>query len=347
MADADMSDPVKIEDAKPFDAVGVVGAGAWGTALAGLVAAKGVATRLWAREAEVAKAISSKGENTVFLPGVRLDRRLQATNDLAEMGDMEAILLVAPAQHLRATLSELIHLIARETPIAICAKGIETTTGLLMTEVLAEVWPEAPAAVLSGPSFARDVASGLPTAVTLACADEALGARWMTSIGGAHFRPYLSDDLTGAALGGAMKNVLAIAAGVVVGRGLGDSARAALIARGFGEFRRLGLAIGARSETMVGLSGLGDLILTASSEQSRNMSLGIALGNGERLSTILNSRNSVAEGVATAPAIVSLAQKTGVETPICAAVAELLAGEKSVDALIEELLARPFTSESK
>lgn len=215
-----------------------------------------------------------------------------------------------------------------------------------MTEVISAVWPEAQPAVLSGPSFARDVARGQPTAVTLACADEALGAKWLATIGAPHFRPYLSDDLTGAELGGAVKNVLAIAAGVVEGRGLGESARAALIARGFAEFQRLGVALGAKRETMAGLSGLGDLILTASSPQSRNMSLGIELGKGRSLEDVLGERNTVSEGVATADAISSLAQKAGVDAPICAAVSDLVNGRKSVDQIIAALMARPFKSET-
>jgi glycerol-3-phosphate dehydrogenase (NAD(P)+) len=216
----------------------------------------------------------------------------------------------------------------------------------MMTEVMAAVWPEAVPAVLSGPSFARDVAMGMPTAVTLACADAEIGARWVATVGAPHFRPYLSGDLTGAELGGAVKNVLAIAAGVVQGRGLGESARAALISRGFAEFQRLGIALGAEAQTMAGLSGLGDLILTASSPQSRNMSLGIELGKGRPLGEILSERNSVSEGVATAGAIHGLALKAGVEAPVCEAVADLVSGTKSVDEIIAALMARPFKTEA-
>ncbi|MHA7871432.1 MAG: NAD(P)H-dependent glycerol-3-phosphate dehydrogenase [Hyphococcus sp.] len=330
----------------PFGTIAVIGGGAWGTALAHLCAQNGVGTTLWAREPEVADAIRSGGENTFFLPGVRLCPDLKATASLSVVEDAEAILFVAPAQHARAVLDEVKVFARDDAPIALCSKGVERSTGLLMTEVLAEVWPAAQPAVLSGPSFARDVALGLPTAVTLACPDDALGARWAATVAAPHFRPYLSTDLTGAELGGAVKNVLAIAAGVVEGRGLGESARAALIARGFAEFQRLGVALGADPRTMAGLSGLGDLILTASSRQSRNMSLGVALGEGRALADILAERNTVSEGVASAAAVIALAQKAGVDMPICMAVAALTAGREDVDQIIEGLLARPIKSET-
>lgn len=331
----------------PYSSLSVIGGGAWGTALAALCAANGVDTLLWAREDAVIDAINNRHENSVFLPGVPLPASLKALNSLGMAAASEAILFVVPAQFARAALADL-RAAARNPalPVALCSKGVEQATGLLMTEVLAEVWPEAQPAVLSGPSFARDVALGLPTAVTLACADEALGRRWMASVGAPHFRPYLSTDLVGAELGGAVKNVLAIAAGAVVGKGLGESARAALIARGFAEFQRLGVALGARPETMAGLSGLGDLILTASSMQSRNMSLGVELGKGRALADILGERSSVSEGVASAAAVLALAKKAGVETPVCAAVADLVSGAKSLDDIIAQLLSRPFRSEA-
>lgn len=331
----------------PFSSVGVVGGGAWGTALASLCAGNGVETSLWAREETVIRAINERHENTEFLPGVPLPKALKAAQSLSMAAETEAILFVVPAQFARGVFADLRAATdGREIPVALCSKGIEKSSGLLMTEVISAVWPEAQPAVLSGPSFARDVAMGQPTAVTLACADETLGSRWVATIGAAHFRPYLSDDLTGAELGGAVKNVLAIAAGVVDGRGLGQSARAALIARGFAEFQRLGVALGARKETMAGLSGLGDLILTASSPQSRNMSLGIELGKGRSLEEVLGERNTVSEGVATADAIYALARKAGVEAPICEAVSDLVNGRKSVDRIIAALLARPFKSEA-
>ncbi len=331
----------------PFASLGVIGGGAWGTALASLCAANGVTTSLWAREGAVIRTINERHENTEFLPGVPLPESLKALDSLGMAAENEALLFVVPAQFARPVLAELrAGANGRALPVALCSKGIERDTGLLMTEVLNEVWPEAEPAVLSGPSFARDVALGLPTAVTLAAADPDLGARWVATVGAPHFRPYLSEDLTGAELGGAVKNVLAIAAGVVEGRGLGESARAALIARGFAEFQRLGVALGAKPETMAGLSGLGDLILTASSPQSRNMSLGAELGKGRKLEDILAERNTVSEGVATAGAIHALAVKAGAEAPICEAVAALVAGDMTVDEIIAALLARPFRSEA-
>lgn len=331
----------------PFSSVGVIGGGAWGAALASLCASNGVETTLWAREDAVIRSINTKHENSMFLPGVPLPESLKATQTLGMAAESEAILFVVPAQFARPVFAEL-----RESthgqalPVALCSKGIERSTGMMMTEVLSAVWPEAEPAVLSGPSFARDVAMGLPTAVTLAAGDAELGARWMATVGAPHFRPYLSNDLTGAELGGAVKNVLAIAAGVVQGKGLGESARAALIARGFAEFQRLGVALGAKKETMAGLSGLGDLILTASSPQSRNMSLGVELGKGRSLEEVLGERNTVSEGVATAGAIHALAEKAGVEAPLCKAVADLVSGAKSADDIIAALMARPFKTEA-
>ena len=330
-----------------FTSVAVIGAGAWGTALAALCARGGVQTTLWAREEEVANAINATGENPAFLPKIKLPQTLRATHDLGMAAEAEAILFVVPAQFARPVFGELRMSAAEDAPVALCSKGIERDTGLLMTEVLAAVWPHARPAVLSGPSFARDVAQGLPAAVTLACADPALGARWAATLGGPTFRPYLSDDLTGAELGGAIKNVLALAAGVVDGKQLGESARAALIARGFAEFQRLGEALGARPQTMAGLSGLGDLILTASSPQSRNMSLGVELGKGRALEDILGERNSVSEGAATAVAVTRLARTAGVEAPICEAVADLVEGKRAVDDIIADLLSRPIKSETK
>lgn len=335
-----------MQNGSPFKTVSVIGAGAWGTALANLAAQNGLAAILWAREGEVVRAINESHENAPFLPGVRLHDGVVATSSLEKAAEADAFLLAIPAQYARAVIAGFAPHRPETAPAALCAKGVEQKTGLLLTEVLAETWPGAIPAVLSGPSFARDVAQGLPTAVTLACRDETLGARWIATVGAAHFRPYYSDDLIGAELGGAVKNVLAIAAGAVEGRGLGESARAALIARGFAEFQRLGVAIGAKRETMAGLSGLGDLILTATSTQSRNMSLGLELGRGRSLHEILGARNTVSEGVATAAAVTALAAKAGVETPICAAVADLVSGARALDAIIADLLARPFKPET-
>jgi glycerol-3-phosphate dehydrogenase (NAD(P)+) len=333
-------------DESPFKIVAVIGAGAWGTALANLVARNGADAMLWAREPEVAEAVNARRENPIFLPGVRLCEALRAASSLEGTAEAEAFLAVVPAQHSRGVLARLAAAVGKSAPVMICSKGVELKTGMLLTQMLAEVWRDVIPAVLSGPSFAEDVARGFPTAVTLACADARLGRRWVATIGAPHFRPYLSDDLIGASLGGAVKNVLAIAAGAVEGLGLGASARAALIARGFAEFQRLGVALGARPETMGGLSGLGDLVLTATSAQSRNFSLGVELGKGRTLSDILGERRSVAEGVATAPAVVALAKKAGIETPISAAVAELVSGAKPIGAIVADLLARPFKAET-
>jgi len=328
-----------------FKSLSVIGGGAWGTALANLAASNGVQTKVWMRKESVAKAINTNHMNETYLNGIPLEDTLSASVDMAEMA-ASAYLFVVPAQHARAVIPLLKGIAAQDAPIAVCSKGIENGTNLLMTEVFSEVWPSAKLAILSGPSFAGDVARGQPTAVTLACPDEELASLWTATIGAAHFRPYHSHDLIGVELGGAVKNVLAIAAGAVEGHQLGESARAAVIARGFAEFQRLGVALGAQPETMAGLSGLGDLILTATSEQSRNMSLGLALGRGESLERILASRNSVSEGVATAQSVVALGARAGVDMPICKAVADLVAGIKTIDEIITNLLARPFKPET-
>lgn len=330
----------------PFGSAAVIGGGAWGTALGCLMAAKGVDTLVWALEPETAAAINDRRINEPYLPGVRLPEALRATAEIGATGGREAYLFVAPAQHARAVLAAVRPAAPKAAPLLLCSKGIERGSGLMMTEVLEAVWPTAAPAVLSGPSFARDVAEGLPTAVTLAAENQELGRRWLATVSAPHFRPYLSDDLIGAELGGAVKNVLAIAAGAVIGRGLGDSARAALIARGFAEFQRLALARGAKAETLAGLSGLGDLILTATSMQSRNYSLGLDLGRGRRLDDIIGSRTSVTEGVATAPAVLAMATAAGVDMPVCAAVADLVSGARGLDEIIAALLARPLKAET-
>lgn len=336
---------------QPIRNIAVIGAGAWGTALATVAARAGRAVTLWAFEPEVAEAINTRHENTLYLPGIALDPAITATADLAAAArGADALLLVVPAQHLRAIAAQLAALpapgLAPGLPAVICAKGIERDTACLMTQVLDQTLPDVRQAVLSGPSFAADVARGLPTAVTLACADAATGTALVEAIGIPTFRPYLSDDLIGAEVGGAVKNVLAIACGIVVGRKLGASAAAALTTRGFAEMTRLGLALGARQETMAGLSGLGDLILTCSSPMSRNMSLGIALGEGRALQEVLGERRSVAEGAASAAPVLQLAARHGVEMPICEAVAGIVAGEISVDEAIAALLSRPFRREA-
>ena len=329
-----------------FKKFGVIGGGAWGTAIAQMLTREGQDVLIWCREQEVADAINSAHENTVFLPGVPLKPALKATSNLADLAGMDAVFAVAPAQHTRATLKALKGTLKPGTPVVLCSKGIELATGEFMTDVLKDELPEAVPAVMSGPSFAIDVAQGLPTAVTFAIEDEKLGAELISAISTPTFRPYLGHDLLGAEVGGAVKNVLAIACGIALGKGLGRSAHAALIARGSAEMTRLALKLGAERETLAGLSGLGDLVLTCSSETSRNMSCGMALGNGEALESILDARNAVTEGVATAPVLRKLAAKHSVEMPISDAVAAVIEGEISVDDAIVRLLMRPNRAEA-
>lgn len=324
--------------------IGVVGGGAWGTALAALSAEQGD-TLLWARNADVVDSINATHANPLYLPDVKLPAALKATGELAALKDCDALVLAVPAQTLRRFAETIRTTLPAPVPIVIAAKGIEISTGLLPGEVLAEALPGHPLAILSGPNFASEVARGLPAASTLACADEALGAALVQRLGRPTFRPYLSDDVTGAQIGGAVKNVLAIACGIVIGRKLGDNARAALITRGLSEMSRLGSALGAKRETLMGLSGLGDLVLTCSGTQSRNLSLGIALGEGKSLQQIMAGRRSVAEGVHTARAIEALAGKHGVDMPICAAVDAVLHKDAGIDDMLAALLARPFKAE--
>ena len=329
-----------------FKHVGVIGAGAWGTALAQVCARAGLRVTLQAREPEVVAAINQTRENALFLPGIALEPAITAVGDLADLSGCDLILAVAPAQHLRSALAAFAPHHKAGAPVVLCSKGVEQGSLKLMTEVAAETLPGAPIAVLSGPSFAGEVARNLPAAVTLACEDEALGRAIAETIAIPTFRPYTASDLIGAEAGGAVKNVLAIACGVVEGRGLGRNAHATVITRGFAELTRLAVTLGARPETVAGLCGLGDLVLTCSSTQSRNMSVGVALGQGLTLEQALAGKLSVAEGVASAPAVRALARKLGVETPICEAVAAILAGEVEVDAAIAGLLSRPLKSEA-
>ncbi|MBI2235740.1 MAG: NAD(P)-dependent glycerol-3-phosphate dehydrogenase [Magnetospirillum sp.] len=325
--------------------IGIIGAGAWGTALAVTARRAGRSVTLWAHEPEVAAAISAAHRNTLYLPGIDLDPAIVATSELDRVAAADVVLLVAPAQHLRGVCRALAPHWRPGTPVVICAKGIELSTSALMGEVVAAELPQAPMAVLSGPTFAIEVARGLPTAVTLACADLLLGQRLVEALGTATFRPYLSDDLVGAEVGGAVKNVLAIGCGIVEGKGFGDNARAALITRGLTEITRLAMAKGARAETLMGLSGLGDLILTASSTQSRNYSLGFALGQGRSLTEVLAERRTVTEGVYTAGAVMELSERLGVEMPLCAAVDAVINRRAGLDSTIQGLLARPFRAE--
>jgi len=328
-----------------FRTAGVIGAGAWGTALAQVAGWAGLDVLLQAREPEVVESLRARRVNALFLPDVVLDSRVSVTSELADLAGCDLILAVPPAQHMRSTLAAFAAHHRPGVPVILCSKGIERGSLKLMTDVLAETIPAAPAAVLSGPSFAGEVARGLPSAVTLACADTALGQALMETLSAPTFRPYLASDLIGAEVGGAIKNVLAIACGISEGRGLGRSAHAALITRGFAEMTRMGVALGGQAETVAGLCGLGDLVLTCSSPQSRNMSLGLALGQGQTVEQALAGKRSVAEGYESAPAVRELAAKTGVDMPISMAVADVLAGETTVPEMIEALLSRPLKAE--
>jgi glycerol-3-phosphate dehydrogenase (NAD(P)+) len=324
---------------RTLNSVAVIGAGAWGTALASVAARAGRSVTLYARDAGHTKRIATARENP-RLPGIKLAAEIAVTNDLAQAACADIILVVTPAQHLRAATNAIAPHVGENTPVIACAKGIEHGTHKFMTDIIAESAPHAVPAILSGPSFADDVARGLPTAVTLAAKDEALAADLVRALGSATFRPYHTTDVRGVEIGGAAKNVLAIAAGIVVGKKLGASAQAALTTRGFSELTRLGRACGARPETMAGLSGLGDLILSCSSPQSRNFALGLALGRGEPKPV-----GKLAEGEFTAPVLIELAASQGIELPVSMAVAAVLSGKLTIDAAIEGLLTRPFKAE--
>ena len=322
--------------------LGVIGGGAWGTALAQVASAGGRETLLWAIEPDVVEAISSGHENTAYLPGVRLNTAIRATSDLGELDDCDAWLVVTPAQHMRSVLERAADC---DKPLLLCSKGIEERSGALLNHVAKQVCPRAPIAVLSGPTFAHEVAKGLPTAVTLAAEDTLLAERLRDRIKQPTFRIYVSDDVAGAEIGGAVKNVLAIACGVVEGKGLGQNARAALIGRGFAEMTRFGLAFGAKRETLAGLSGLGDLVLTCSSTSSRNYSLGKGIGEGRSAAELMSNRKTVAEGAFTAPVLARLANEKGIDMPIVDAVDALIAGRANVDQVLDALLARPSKAE--
>jgi glycerol-3-phosphate dehydrogenase (NAD(P)+) len=326
-----------------FDNIAVLGAGAWGTALANVAARAGRHVSLWARDpgAVTTMAVSRESRG---LPGFRLDDRVAATSSLAEVVQADAVLLAVPAQESRGVAAPLAGLVRAGTPVVACAKGIERGSRKFMTEVIAECLPQAVPAILSGPGFAEDVARGLPTAVTLAAQDEAVAQALARALSSPTFRPYHSTDVRGVEIGGAAKNVLAIAAGIVAGRAFGAGALAALTTRGFAELMRFGRAYEARAETLTGLSGLGDLILTCLSPQSRNFSLGLALGKGRTLEEA-HRDGMLVEGMFTAPVLVEMANERGVETPIAAAVAAVLDGRLTVDAAIESLLTRPLRAE--
>jgi glycerol-3-phosphate dehydrogenase (NAD(P)+) len=326
-----------------FDKLGILGGGAWGTALALVASAGGRETLLWAMEDEVVDAINHHHENSAFLKGTRLNDRIRATSQIADLDGCDAWLVVTPAQHMRAVLEQAP---GCTIPLVLCSKGIEEQSGELLHNVAREACPEAQVAVLSGPTFAHEVAKGLPTAVTLAAEDLSLAEQLRARIAQPTFRIYVSDDVAGAEIGGAAKNVLAIACGVVEGKGLGQNARAALIGRGFAEMTRFGLAYGAKRETLTGLSGLGDLVLTCSSSSSRNFSLGKGIGEGRSAGELLADRRTVAEGAFTAPVLARLAREKGIDMPIVAAVDALIAGRSNVDEVLGELLSRPPRAEA-
>ena len=325
-----------------IEKLAVIGGGAWGTALAQVAGRGGRETLLWALEDDVVAAINRIHENPIFLKGLKLSPTIRATSNFSDLAGADAWLVVTPAQHMRAVLQRSP---CPNMPLILCSKGIEEGSGKLLHDVASEVCPTSPIAVLSGPTFAHEVAAGLPTAVTLACADEAVGAALRERIAAPCFRIYASDDVVGAEIGGAVKNVLAIACGIVEGKGLGENARAALIARGFAEMTRFGVALGARRETLAGLSGLGDLVLTCSSTSSRNFSLGKGLGEGRPTTEMLADRRTVAEGASTAPVLARCARERGIDMPIVDAVDALLAGRRNVDQMLEELLTRPPRAE--
>lgn len=332
---------------RQLQTIGIVGGGAWGTALATIARRAGRDVLLWAHEPETVAAINDSHQNPTYLPGVRLDPAIEATSQLSKVAACDALLIVSPAQHLRNVLGKLRPDVRDGQPLVLCCKGIEQGSGRLMSQVVADVLPGVTIAVLSGPSFAAEVARELPVAVTLATGEEPLGRDLSYALRCPTFRCYWSRDVLGAEIGGATKNVYAIAAGIVVGKKLGNSAQAGLVTRSFAEMARFGVALGGALETLIGLSGLGDLVLTCGSEQSRNMSLGIALGQGSTAAEILAERLSVTEGVATADAMVEIAKARGIDLPIAEAVHAVVTGETSVDAAIDDLLSRPLRSETE
>lgn len=324
--------------------IGIIGAGAWGTALAQVLRGAGHDVALWARESAVVVAVNRDHENKLFLPGVALDPAIRAAPDAADVArGAEILLLAVPAQHLRAAC----HAVGRvAVPAVICAKGIETGTGALMSEIVAAEWPGTPVAVLSGPTFAAEVARGLPTAVTLAARDPALSKMLADELGTRAFRPYVSDDVVGAEIGGAVKNVLAIACGIVEGRRLGDNARAALITRGLAEMVRLAVAKRGRAETLMGLSGLGDLVLTCTDNQSRNRRYGLQLGQGKTPEQALASIEGVVEGVRAAPEVLRLAARYKVELPLLEMAGAVIAGKVTPVEALKRLAERPLRAEA-
>ncbi len=325
--------------------IGIMGAGAWGTALAVAAGRAGAKTTLYAREAKLAAAINSTKRNNIYLPELELQPAPLATHHLADLALCDIVLLACPAQFLRSSCKALAAILPAARPVLICAKGVEQNSLLLLHEVVAQTLPHNICGVLTGPTFAAEVVQNLPTALTLAMPNLAQAQEWAQILASPHFRPYASDDVIGAQIGGAVKNVLAIACGIALGRGMGDNARAALVTRGLAEILRLGLALGGRAETLMGLSGLGDLTLTCNSLQSRNMSLGAALGRGQTVAQALAGKASVAEGLHSAKAVVQLAQKHAVDMPICTALDAILNHGAPVEQMLHTLLTRPLKAE--
>lgn len=332
------------EDMTSYSNFGIVGGGAWGTALAQMLAADGAPVRLWAREAEVVAAINTDHRNPLFLPGAELSPSLTATGDLSSLKGCDALLVVVPVPFLRAVLTELP---ASGAPLVFCSKGMEAESFAFPIDIAKTVCPARPLAVLSGPTFAHEVAAGQPTAITLAAADTETAEAVARSVARPHFRPYVSTDMIGAEIGGAVKNILAIACGIVDGAGLGLNARAALISRGFAEMTRFGVARGAEVETLAGLAGLGDLVLTCTSSNSRNFALGQGLGRGADIAALMADRRTVAEGAFSAPVIAAAARADGIDMPITDAVARLVAGEIRAGDAIQALLSRPLRAEGR
>lgn len=326
--------------------IGIIGAGAWGTALAQSLSSSGRKVTLWAREAETISAINQKHENTTFLPGIKLNEDIVATDSLHLTAKSDILLIVTPAQHLRSMLLSLKREVREDQPLVLCSKGIEIESGHLMSRVAEDILPDSPLAILTGPTFAKEIARGLPSAVTIATEDKELGKDLIEALGSQKLRTYSTDDVIGAQIGGAVKNVIAIACGVIHGRSMGESARAALVTRGLTEIGRLAKAMGAKKETLMGMCGIGDLILTCSSMQSRNFSLGVQLGEGKTLEEILEGRNAVTEGVSTARALQVMADNHAVDMPISAAVNDCLNEGKSIQTTIEHVLKRPLRAEN-
>ncbi len=326
--------------------IGIIGAGAWGTALANSFATAGRPVTIWAREPEIVDSLNNRQENELFLPGIKLDKSIKATDSLTEASACDVLLITTPAQHVRSSLESLKAASETGKPFIICAKGVEINTGYLLSRVAEEIVPQAKIGVLTGPTFAAEIARGLPSAVTLAIREKDVGEQLVELLGNRTLRTYLSDDILGAQVGGAVKNVIAIACGVIEGLKLGDSARAALVTRGLAEIARLAAAMGAKKETLMGMCGVGDLILTCSSMQSRNFSLGVALGQGKSLEEILGSRTSVTEGVHTAKALTVMAKNHAVEMPISDAVNKCLSENVPIKEMIEMMLDRPFKAET-